>query len=186
MGYYRAGFDVIGVDIDPMPDYPFEFIQADAMTLPVDVRQFQAIHASPPCQFFSAMQHIRKNPGEHPDLVAATRKMLDATGLPYVIENVKGAPLASSFILCGSSFGLNIIRHRLFETKPSLFALIPPCDHSSVYDPWHGKRDARQFRAAMGIDWMRDAGGGRRKGTLAQAIPPAYTEYIGKQLIQAL
>lgn len=186
MGYYRAGFEVTGVDIEPMKDYPFEFHQADALAfLPQRGHEFDAIHASPPCQLYSAMQHIQKNQKSHEDLVAPTRELLLASGKPYVIENVNGAPLGLSTTLCGTMFGLKIIRHRVFETSFQISSLVPPCDHRDVYDPWHGKRDATKFREAMGIDWVRDGGGGKRKGTVAQAIPPAYTQWIGERMIEA-
>lgn len=89
-------------------------------------------------------------------------------------------------MLCGSMFGLRIIRHRYFECPWMPLTLFPPCNHKNVYDPYHGKTNSDEFRKAMGIDWMTDAGGGRRTGTVAQAIPPAYTEYIGKQLMKAI
>lgn len=186
MGYHRAGFEVTGVDIEPMEDYPFEFYQADALDfLPRRGHGFDVIHASPPCQLFSAMQNIRQNHDRHQDLVAPTRELLLSLGKPYIIENVNGAPLSISTTLCGTMFGLKIIRHRVFETSFQISALTPPCDHRDVYDPWHGKRDVVKFREAMGIDWMRDGGGGKRKGTIAQAIPPAYTQWIGEQVIHA-
>lgn len=184
MGYLRAGFEVIGVDIKPQPHFPFEFHQADALEYPLD--GFDVIHASPPCQIYSAMQHIRKNKDKHLDLIDPVRQRLLATSKPYVIENVVGAPLRVDLMLCGTMFGLRIIRHRIFESNIPMPLLIPGCNHSNVYDPWHGKRNADEFRSAMGIDWMPDAGGGKRTGTVAQAIPPAYTEFIGRQLYERL
>ena len=127
MGYYRAGFEVIGVDLQPQPRYPFEFHQADAMTYPLD--GFDAIHASPPCQAYTVAQNATHNRGAHPDLVAPVRGMLLATGRPFVIENVVGAPLVEPITLCGSMFGLHVKRHRLFECN--LFFLAPLCDHKS-------------------------------------------------------
>lgn len=184
MGYSMAGFDVVGVDLEPMRDYPFEFHQGDALEYLIDhYQEYDAIHASPPCQSYSAMQHIWKNREEHPDLIAPTRTALLSTGKPFVIENVVGSPLRQDLLLCGTMFGLRIIRHRIFESNVLLVAPNAKCDHSDVYDPWHGKRDARIFREAMGVDWMRDAGGGKRKGTLKEAIPPAYTQFIGKILL---
>lgn len=111
MGYSWAGFEVVGVDIKPQPNYPFEFVQADALDYLRDLYErplsvwYEAIHASPPCQAYSALR-TTSNGREYPDLVAATRDLLDATGLPYVIENVRKAPLRASIMLCGSSFGL--------------------------------------------------------------------------------
>lgn len=184
VGYSRAGFDVVGVDLEPMRDYPFDFVQGDALAYVADNwHNFDAIHASPPCQAYSEMQKIWKNKTEHPDLIVPTRAALLATGLPFVIENVVGAPLRADLLLCGTMFGLRIVRHRIFECSFPINFMLPPCNHSDVYDPWHGKgRTAKQFREVMGINWMRDGGGGKRKGTLALAVPPAYTECIGKQL----
>jgi DNA (cytosine-5)-methyltransferase 1 len=190
MGYHRAGFEVVGVDIEPIKVYPFEFHQTDALEyLAAHGHEFDAIHASPPCQAYTAMQHIRKNGHNHPDLVDPVRQLLIKTGKPYVIENVVGAPLRVDLLLCGSMFGLNIIRHRIFESNVPMPLLVPMCNHEKVYDPWHGgpgERTAQQFKDAMGIDWMRDAGGRNRKGTVAEAIPPAYTEFIGAQLMNAI
>ena len=193
MGYYRAfGPDVyiLGVDHKPQPRYPFEFIQADALEFMRDGRGdgFDFYHASPPCQAFSAMQHIHNNSGEHQDLIGPTRQLLIATRKPYVIENVPGAPLINPVMLCGTMFGLRIIRHRYFETWPELpLILMPPCNHSDVYDPWHGQgRTADKFRDAMDIDWMPLAGGRDKPGSLDLAIPPAYTEWIGRQLTPLL
>jgi len=196
MGYYRAGFEVVGVDIEPQKNYPFEFIQADAMRLPFRVlgRRFDAIHASPPCQAYSTVTPDRK---AHPDLYGLTRNLLKISGLPYVIENVIGAPYSHGVMLCGSMFGLAengewIQRHRNFETSWLIFQ--QDCMHSIEQKPLlvtgHAfirecrdiKNHSRQgpFSLAMrlmGIDWMN-------RKELTQAIPPAYTEFIGKQLIQ--
>jgi hypothetical protein len=184
MGYYRAGFEVVGVDNRPQPHYPFEFIQADA--LDISIQGFDAYHASPPCEHYSMMQNIEKNKDVHPDLINAIRARLEQTGRPYIIENVYKAPLRGHLMLCGTMFGLKIIRHRFFECPWMPLTLLPPCNHKDVYDPWHGKRDCKKFREAMGIDWMPDAGGGHRVGTVAEAIPPAYTEYIGKYLMEVV
>ena len=191
-GYHRAGFDVVGVDIDPQPNYPFEFVQADALYPPFDLSSFDAIHASPPCQAYSfaTVQH-RHN--DYPDLVAPTRDLLVKAGRPYVIENVPGAPLGYSITLCGSTLGLDRIRrHRHFET--SWMMMSPGCDHSRLREPltvvghseqgrtWnertlpHGQKAREE---AMGIDWMN-------RDELSEAIPPAYTEWIGAQLLAHL
>lgn len=203
-GYQRAGFYVVGVDIAPQPRYAGdEFIQGDALSFPLD--GFDAIHASPPCQKFSSMTRGRWKDREHPDLVAPMRARLLATGLPFVIENVVGAPLINPITLCGSMFGLQsahgnqLRRHRQFEIHPAALCLVQPCQHNDaspigVYGG--GQHPARRIvaydarfegvdfgvverRRAMGIDWMSGH-------ELNQAIPPAYTEYIGAQLIATL
>lgn len=192
MGYHRAGFDVVGVDIKPQPRFPFLFVRADALAAPFDLRTFDAIHASPPCQHYMQSGMIHK--GDYPDLLPATRRMLMASGTAWVIENVPGAPMTPTFTLCGSMFGLGIKRHRHFEIWPPVLALHPqPCDHSrpitGVYGHSHGKGGAwrkgkrpmlasstENWRREMGIDWMKNH-------EITQAIPPAYTEFIGRQLI---
>lgn len=188
MGYHRAGFYVVGVDIEPQPHYPFEFIQADALEFIAEHgHEYDVIHASPPCQAYSAMQHIHKNGEAHPDLIGPVRGLLRATGKPYVIENVAGAPLLARFMLCGTMFGLPVIRHRYFECPSLPFVLMPTCNHSDVYDPWHGEgRTADKMRRAFDIDWMPVGGGSHKSGTIDNAIPPAYTEWIGRQLMAVL
>jgi DNA (cytosine-5)-methyltransferase 1 len=189
MGYHRAGFEVVGVDINPQPHYPFEFIQADAMTYPLE--GFDAIHASPPCQRYS-MATPHDNREKHPDLVAATRARLQATGLPWVIENVVGAPVRGDIVLCGCLFGLNLRRKRLFETSWRDFSLQHPCTHDGPVPSvvghgtpsWVRERlgynpTIHDYRAAMGINWMN-------RNELSEAIPPAYTAFIGRQLIRAI
>jgi DNA (cytosine-5)-methyltransferase 1 len=179
MGYKRAGFDdIVGVDIKPQPNYPFEFVQGDALEYVTQHgHEFDVIHASPPCQAYSMMQNIHKNTSEHPDLIEPTRESLIKTGMPYVIENVYKAPLKASMMLCGTMFGLRIIRHRWFESNVDIFKLMSPCNHSDVYDPWHGLgRTADKYRDAMDIDWMPQS-------SLSEAIPPAYTEFIGRHII---
>lgn len=124
MGYYRAGFDeIVGVDIKPQPRYPFTFIQADAMTFPLD--GFDAIHASPPCQHYSVTKILHKN--EHPDLYGIVKERLIKNACPYILENVIGAPYNSGIVLCGSMFGLGVWRHRNFETNFGILA--PSCEH---------------------------------------------------------
>jgi DNA (cytosine-5)-methyltransferase 1 len=193
MGYHRAGFDVTGVDIDPAPGrhYPFEFVHADALDyLTAHGAEFDAIHASPPCQDHSKLKHAR--PVDHGTgyLLAATRDLLAAAGRPWVIENVPGAPMRADYRLCGCIFGLpGLRRERWFETSWRGYELRPPCYHDgqTIDVTGHGKqgrtyRDGSphygitEKRAAMGIDWMN-------RGELSQAIPPAYTEYIGAQLL---
>lgn len=213
MGYSRAGFDVTGVDINPQPNYPFDFVQGDALEFLDRMIAggtfewkgpglFDAVHASPPCQAHSSIakqQRVRR-PGayEHPDLVDATRDRLLQWGLPCVIENVIGAPLKNAVTLCGSSFGLNVRRHRLFETH-GFYVMALPCAHhwqtprfrsldkrstslASVvgvhgHINYTGEREIREL--AMDVDWMSPY-------ELAQAIPPAYTEHIGAYLLAEL
>lgn len=191
MGYYRAGFDVVGVDIKPQPRYPFEFIQGDALNPPVDMDRFDAIHASPPCQKYSAAtRHLAK---DSPKLIEPIRTLLKTTDLPFVIENTPGASLLNPIVLCGLAFPeLQVKRHRQFESNIALLA--PECgDHSRNYfvvfghecrDRQHGhvtgrKNNLATGRQAMGIDWMT-------RGELSQSIPPAYTEFIGRQLFTYL
>ncbi len=194
MGYARAGFEVVGVDLRPMPNYPFEFHQANALEYPLD--GFDAIHASPPCQAYSS---ATPREHDHPDLYAPTRDKLVASGLPYAIENVIGAPYSHGVVLCGSMFDLTvdgewIQRHRNFESSEFMFQL--PCQHPkgrrSLLVTGHAfirevrdiDRHSRQgpFELAerlMGIDWMT-------RKQLVQAIPPAYTEWIGAHLMAAV
>lgn len=197
MGYSRAGFDIVGVDIDPQPRFPFEFIQGDALELDMDfLKSFDAIHASPPCQSYSDLAKRNGNAHEWPRLVEPVREMLMASGKPYVIENVEGAPLINPTVLCGTMFkGLRVIRHRLFETNFPLTA--PPhgkhpiCHTFDKRKSQYGKTNemidfvsvtgggnctVRAASDAMGIDWMT-------KNELNESIPPAYTEHIGKQLM---
>jgi DNA (cytosine-5)-methyltransferase 1 len=198
VGYHRAGFDVDGVDYAPQPDYPFTFHRADALHYPLT--GYDAYAASPPCKVHTALRHTATAAtlfDVHVDLITAIRERLLATGRPYVIENVVGAPLLDPVTYCGSSFGLMVRRHRLFESNVALVA--PPCDHASqpvvlgVYgtggaDAGRAERDGGGGRkvsgadaaAALGIDWTTDQ---RR---LSQAIPPVYTEHIGRQLLAAL
>jgi hypothetical protein len=193
MGYHRAGFEVVGVDVNPQPNYPFEFIRGDALSVAREIgASFDAIHASPPCQAYTRKAanwgRERTHWIEHPDLVAPTRDLLDALGKPYVIENVPGAPIRSDMTLCGTMFGLRIIKHRNFELSFPAAYILPPCDHSDVYNPWQGKgRSADKLRKAQDIDWLPISGGASRKagytGDLFNAIPPAFTEFVGAHLM---
>jgi len=132
MGLHRAGFDVVGVDVKPQPRYPFAFVQGDATMPPVDLTAFDFIWASPPCQAFTMAQNAAKNAHAHPNHIPATRALLQASGRPYAIENVVGAPLENPSLLCGLAFGLKVKRHRLFET--SFFMMTPPCpSHDEDY-----------------------------------------------------
>jgi DNA (cytosine-5)-methyltransferase 1 len=210
VGYHRAGFEVVGVDINPQPRYPFKFVQDDAVALMStypwwDEPPFHAIHASPPCPRYSMMTKVSGTPTDHPDLMEPVRELLSKTGLPYVIENVVGAPMIDPVRLCGSSLGLGakcrdgkwrqLRRHRLFETNFPL--LVPPCSHEGepvgVYGHGGGKQKTvwsggtgrgymatrEEAFAAMGIDWML-------KREVKDAIPPAYTEFIGGQLMASI
>lgn len=188
-GLARAGFDVVGVDIEPQPEYPFAFVLGDALDCPLE--GFDLVWASPPCQAFTAYARRPGHVGVRPNLIPAVRDRLRAAGVPYVIENVPGAPLLSSLLLCGSMFGLDVRRHRLFETS---FPVAPrACDHS-VWSPRFpcatNRTNPRRTvevgvyripletqRAAMGLGRMSLA-------ALSQAIPPAYSEHIGREFLR--
>lgn len=202
MGYYHAGFEIVGVDINLQPEYPFTFVQGDALKyLREHGHEFDVIHASPPCQHFTKYKNCRKDIKErYEDLIATTRNALKKSGKPYVIENVVSAPLITPITLCGSMFGLDVRRHRLFESNVELTQ--PSCDHS-IWKPnrYPGGRSRERGHArvlcrgtvevgrwnipivtqkkAMGIDWISDL------RMLSESIPPAYTEFIGKQLIRS-
>jgi DNA (cytosine-5)-methyltransferase 1 len=175
MGYSRAGFDVVGVDLRPQPHYPFTFIQADALTFPLD--GFDAIHASPVCLGFARVTDWRGSRGNYPDTLTPTRERLLAAGVPWVIENVEEAPMRPDLILCGSQFGLKVRRHRVFETSWRAFDLRPACDHRGLLPFMH--KGERAYADAMGCTWMS-------KEEARQAIPPAYTEFVGQQLMEHL
>lgn len=180
-GMARAGFDVTGVDIQKQPRYPFRFIQGDALLPPVDLDSFDLIWASPPCQAYST---ATTDKSKHPDLVGPVREMLRRSGRPYIIENVPGAPLENPIELHGAMFGLGLYRRRLFEM--SFFVLTPqlkdppglgfPC----LAGNGSGKNGGRAAgRAALGCDWMTWHG-------VTQAIPPAYSEFLGREFIRGL
>ena len=180
-GYSLVGYEVVGVDIDDQPNYPFEFHRSDALEyLEVHGHEFDVIHASPPCQRYSIMQHIHKNKEEHPDLIGPTRDGLKRVGRPYVIENVEGAPVRVDLMLCGTMFGMRIPKHRIFESNVTMPLLTPTCNHKNVYDPYHGGEMARGERVKLaeifGIDWFMT------RQELRECIPPAYTKYIGEVL----
>jgi DNA (cytosine-5)-methyltransferase 1 len=197
MGYYRAGFDVVGVDINPQPNYPFEFILGDALEyLNAGIGKYASIHASPPCQAYTRKNtnwgRKRNHWTEHSDLLETTRKALNEMQLPYVIENVPGAPINAQLLLCGTMFGLRIIKHRLFEANWPIPTLSPMgCNHTDVYNPWSGQgRSAEKHRLAQDTPWIPQSGGASRKlgktGDVFNALPPAYTEFIGKHLLEYL
>lgn len=207
VGYERAGFDVVGVDNRPQPHYLFGFVQADALDyLAAHGHKYDVIHASPPCQRWTHGNVAGDQAGKHPDLITPTRALLLATGLPYVIENVPRAPLIDPIVLCGTMFGLRTVdddgtvlhlqRHRLFESNMTLDP--PPHVHPSGAQ-WAGayggarrdKHEARHVRKGgyvppehilrplLDIDWMTET-------EMFQAIPPAYTQHIGAQLLDHL
>lgn len=194
VGYARAGFEVVGVDVKPQPNYPFPFRQEDALERlrrMIDnnwCHAYDAIHASPPCQAYIRSGVVDKDKAS--DLLGPTRELLEQTGLPWVIENVPGAPMRPDVVLCGSQFGLNIRRHRWFELSWGETVLTLACDHSrpvtGVYGHPHGEGGANAgmlpstravWSREMGIDWMTP-------GELSEAVPPAYTEFVGAQLLQ--
>lgn len=203
-GYRDAGFAVTGVDIEPQPRYPYPFMLADALTA-FNARElrstFDAIHASPPCQSYSVTASLHTN--EYPALITPVRELLQASGLPYIIENVSGArsELREPITLCGSSFGLGVRRHRLFECHGFEVGMVPPCAHYGQPEPIDvtgtggprraavrtspGGGDSRKprnlahARESMGIDWMT-------RPELSEAIPPAYTAWLGERLYAAV
>jgi len=192
MGYHRAFPDaqIVGVDINPQPDYPFQFIQGDALVPPVDLDAFDLIHASPPCQHFTRYRNVHKDiTDRYEDLLQDTRKML--VGKVYVIENVPGAPLTPDVELCGSMFGLDVRRHRWFELSGFEVPLVPPHNHllPRRFKSSTGRVNLRRTievgawdepialqQDAMGMLWVTDV------RMLSEAIPPAYTEYIASWL----
>lgn len=200
IGYSQVGFEVVGVDIKPQRNYPLPFILADALALdPKFIALFDAVHASPPCQAYSDLAKRNGNADEWPRLIEPIRDMLVRSGLPYVIENVSGAPLFKPVVLCGTMFpDLRVLRHRLFEAN---FEIVPPPhkSHPKVHtfdrrkshfgktDEWKdfvqvtggGNCTLAAAREAMGIDWMT-------KTEINESIPPAYTRFVGQQLLRHL
>ena len=189
-GYHRAGFDVMGVDLHPQKRYPFAFVQAGALEYLRDHgHEYDAIHASPPCQHFSTITRTAKSQDNHPNLIPAVRELLVASGKPWVIENVPGAPLFDPVTLCGAMFpGLRVYRHRLFESSVPLAAPEHPphierttkCGRGAGANGWMSIAghvgNVRAANEAMGCGWMSQRG-------IAQAIPPAYTAWVGGQLL---
>lgn len=188
-GLQNAGFKVLGVDINRQLRYCGDwFVQADALSLPIEfLRRFDFIWASPPCQAYSIASQSRRNEGhEYPDLLAPTRAMLEASGVPWVIENVPGAPMRGDLSICGCQVGLELRRKRWFETSWKHFDLAHPCHHMGpvVSVVGHGtpswvrqklgfNPSIKHYRSAMGIDWMN-------RGELSLSIPPAYSEFIAR------
>jgi len=206
VGYHRAGFDVLGVDLAPQPNYPFRFIQADALDVLDDFfmhsRPWQgrvaAVHTSPPCQASCTLikGNQRATADNHVDLIPQTREMLAALDLPSVIENVQGANIRRDLTLCGEMFGLGVIRHRYFECS---FPVVQPAHvkhrgrvrgwrhgeyhdgpYVAVYGDGGGKGSIEEWQTAMGVPWMKT------RHEIAESIPPAYSEYVGRQLLQVI
>lgn len=190
-GLVRAGFDVAGMDREDQPEYPYQFHQIDVCTLtPEDLENADFVWASPPCQAFTAYKRRPGHVAEALNLIPETRALLRAAGIPYVIENVPGAPLENPVTLCGSMFGLDVQRHRVFETSFPVQA--PPCNHSVWTPRYPGAtnraKNSRKTvevgvyriplatqRAAMGIERPVSL------GKLSQMVPPAYAEWLGLQ-----
>jgi DNA (cytosine-5)-methyltransferase 1 len=200
VGYHRAGFDVVGVDLRMQKNYPFTFVQADALEALADwdLSRFTAIHASPVCKDHSKLRHTTKRDDGTGWLLSATRELLGAQSLPWVIENVAGAAMRPDFKLCGCMFGLadargrQLYRERWFETSWPAFDLRSPCHHAgrAITVAGHGAQGGWEYvngvapdqadrRRAMGIEWMN-------RDELAQAIPPVFAEYIGSRLLEHL
>jgi len=192
-GYELAGWEVVGVDIMPQPKYRGQFIQADAIEYVREhYREFNAVHASPPCQAYSmASMQFRKAGKKYPDSIAGTRQELIKTGLPYIIESVPGSPLVDPVELCGAMFGMRTYRHRLFESNIELKVPFhpehiarnakmgrPPKDDEFIQYMGHFS-GVRLVQQMTGLTWL-----GQKE--LAQSIPPQYTEYIGRQLLSNL
>ena len=189
-GYFRAGYDVTGVDIRPQPDYPFRFRRGDALHWPLE--GFAVIHASPPCQAYSVASKAHPEQ-DYPDLIGPIRDRLLAQPVPWVVENVPGAPLRASLMLCGSMWGLRVKRHRYFEFSPWMTPPFPPmdCHHGGEFlDMYSSGADRngteRQYCDEMGITWAPVRYGNGRRYAATEAIPPAYTEFIGKHLLELL
>jgi len=195
-GYQMAGFHVPGIDIKPQPRYAGDvFIQGDALDyIEAHGHEFDVIHASPPCQAYSVMKSLNKDI-KHPDLVGPTRKALERTGKPWVIENVIGAPVRTTIMLCGSMFGLRshrgyLQRHRLFESNILIFSP-GHCRHEGLAIGVYGHGSAghlgqrmrtanvEEARVLMDMPWSTRDG-------LSQAIPPSYTKWIGLQIMAAI
>jgi DNA (cytosine-5)-methyltransferase 1 len=194
VGYHKAGFDVIGVDKEPMPHFPFKFYQADAIAyldamLTFGFTGIDAIHASPPCQHWSIMSNCQPGTADkYPQLIAPVRKRLIAIGLPYVIENVKGSPLVEPVQLCGSSFGLRVNRHRFFEANFPIPRLA--CAHARYVMNPHNAVGRRRMQSLFGVafgelerTWVREMGlGWMTLREARESFPVAYTEHIGAAL----
>lgn len=200
MGYYRAGFtEIIGVDIEPQPHYPFTFIRADALSYFITesktLLQADLIHASPPCQAYSGPKSVNGDRG-HPKLIEATRDFLLEKGIPYVLENVVQAPVRRDLLLCGEMFQLPVIRHRIFELGGLTINQPPHPVHRgrvrgwrhgvyydgpylAVYGKGGGKASLVEARDALGVQWMQT------RDEVIESIPPCYTEFIGRAILSS-
>jgi DNA (cytosine-5)-methyltransferase 1 len=204
VGYFDAGFDVVGVDAEHQPDYPFPTLRRDAISVLEELLEtghvsglgkmtFDAIHASPPCQASCTLTKGTNAGREYVQLIPATRDLLEEIGLPSVLENVQGSDLRRDLTLCGEMFGLDVIRHRYFEVNGFEAKAPEHIPHRgrvrgwnhgvyhdgpyfAVYGAGGGKGSVPEWQKAMGIDWTED------RRALAEAIPPAYTRHIGLQL----
>ena len=203
MGYHRAGFDVVGVDIEPHDNYPFDMEIGDVFEYLCAYRagdfgeSFDVVHASPPCQHYSSTRNLHNV--EYPDLIDKLREVLEFMGVFYVIENVPGAPLIAPHQLCGSMFGLRVRRHRLFEVVFPADFMWPQCNHAeqgpivtvagggpnpasfnrpSGGGPHRKPKDIADAKDAMGIDWPMT------RAEINEAIPPAYTQWIGERMLE--
>lgn len=198
MGYSLAGFEVVGVDIIPQPHFPFEFIQGDAIEVAMDIgREFDFIDSSPPCQFHSALTKGTNYGRVYTDWIPSTRNALLTLKVPFLLENVAGASLRKDLRLCGEMFGLDVIRHRFFELH-GVKIVQPvhkmhrgrvagwrhgyyyPGPYVAVYGDGGGKGNLRDWQKAMGMPWVPE-----KKG-IAEAIPPAYTRYIGQEILKEI
>ncbi|MCA1218862.1 SAM-dependent methyltransferase [Streptomyces sp. 8L] len=190
MGYYLAGFDVVGVDKEDQPRYPFPFIQGDAIEyILAHGHGYDLIAGSPPCQRYTRAQILRGR--EHPDLIAPTRAAMEATGRPYIIENVEGAPLLDVVLLCGAMFGMRTYRHRQFESPLPLGTRLHPRHLAPVTKMGRTVRNGEFMHIVgnfTGVDLAREIMGmpwASRDG-LREAIPPAYTQFLGEQAAEQI
>ena len=200
VGYHRAGFEVVGVDINPQPNYPFFFAQSDALKMPPEILStFDVVHASPPCQAYSDLAKRNGNGDDWPKLIEPVRDLLSRSGVPFIIENVEGAPLKQPTVLCGTMFEeLRVLRHRLFETTfpvtapehgphPKVHTFDRRKLHYGKTDEWRdyvmvtggGNCTIAAAHDAMGIDWCR-----LFKREINESIPPAYSQFIGQALLE--
>ncbi|MBK3629760.1 DNA cytosine methyltransferase [Streptomyces sp. MBT49] len=181
MGYYLAGFDVVGVDIRPQPNYPFPFVQADGIDYTAEHgHAFDLVHGSWPCERYATVTRWRGNPDDHPDLIGPGREVMQATGRPWVMENVpetaNAGILRPDYLLCGTQFGLSIRRHRVFETSWGGGGhLVAPCWHRKGLLAFEHKGE-RAYADAMGCTWMTNL-------EARKAVPPAYTQWIAAQYL---
>lgn len=195
-GYMNAGLEVTGVDIEDQPDYPSEFIKADALEYVKEYGHlYDVIHASPPCQSSSALTKGTNKGRVYVDLIPQTQEALALTGKPTIIENVEGSSIRKDFYLCGEMFGLGVLRHRYFEVNFDFAQPVHPKHRGRVRGWRHGKYydgpylavygkggykgTVAEWQVAMGIDWTDN------RKSIAEAIPPAYTEFIGSSVFSA-